>query len=101
MLDYIAAEIANVEVAVRSASGLPEERRPPGSEIPGGELAQLGDMVRGFRLAGACFGIVALDAIVDGSAIEPGDAVLGLPSSGLQLQWLHARPPGARRHPAR
>jgi phosphoribosylformylglycinamidine cyclo-ligase len=39
--------------------------------------------VRGFDLAGACFGVVTLDAIVDGSAVEAGDAVLGLPSSGL------------------
>ena len=37
----------------------------------------------GLDLAGACFGMVALDAIVDGSAVEPGDPVIGLPSSGL------------------
>ena len=54
-----------------------------GVEIPGGELAQLGEMVRGFDLAGACFGTVALDAIIDGSTVRPGDPVIGLPSSGL------------------
>ena len=32
---------------------------------------------------GACFGTVALDAIVTGAAIRPGDAVVGLPSSGV------------------
>ncbi len=54
-----------------------------GVEIPGGELAQLGEMVRGFDVAGACFGTVALDSIVDGSAVQPGDPILGLPSSGI------------------
>jgi phosphoribosylformylglycinamidine cyclo-ligase len=40
-------------------------------------------MVRGVDVSGACFGTVPLDAIVDGSAVRPGDAVIGLPSSGL------------------
>jgi phosphoribosylformylglycinamidine cyclo-ligase len=83
MLDYIAAEIADAEVSRQIGVGLARGAQVAGIEIPGGELAQLGDLVRGFDLAGACFGIVALDAIVDGSAVEPGDAVLGLPSSGL------------------
>jgi len=52
-------------------------------EIPGGELAQLGDLVRGVDVSGACFGTVALDAIVDGAAVRAGDVVIGLPSSGI------------------
>jgi phosphoribosylformylglycinamidine cyclo-ligase len=40
-------------------------------------------MVHGVDVSGACFGTVALDAIVDGSAVAPGDVVIGLPSSGL------------------
>ena len=39
--------------------------------------------VNGLDLAGACFGAVALDSLVTGASIEPGDAVIGLPSSGL------------------
>ncbi|MFP5389734.1 MAG: AIR synthase-related protein, partial [Thermoleophilia bacterium] len=34
-------------------------------------------------VSGACFGTVALEEIVDGSAVQPGDAIIGLPSSGL------------------
>jgi phosphoribosylformylglycinamidine cyclo-ligase len=83
MLDYVAAEIADIEVCRQIGVGLARGAQVAGIEIPGGELAQLGDLVHGFDLAGSCFGIVALDAIVDGSAVEPGDAVLGLPSSGL------------------
>jgi phosphoribosylformylglycinamidine cyclo-ligase len=37
----------------------------------------------GFDLTAACFGTVALDAIVRGADCRPGDALIGLPSSGL------------------
>jgi phosphoribosylformylglycinamidine cyclo-ligase len=40
-------------------------------------------MVHGVDVSGACFGTVALDAIVDGRAAAPGDSIIGLPSSGL------------------
>jgi phosphoribosylformylglycinamidine cyclo-ligase len=83
MLDYIAIERADAALCEQIGVGLARGAELAGVEIPGGELAQLGDMVRGFDVAGACFGIVALDAIVDGSAVEPGDAVIGLPSSGI------------------
>jgi phosphoribosylformylglycinamidine cyclo-ligase len=83
MLDYIAIERADPEVCEQIGTGLARGAELAGIEIPGGELAQLGEMVRGFDVAGACFGTVALDAIVDGSAVEPGDAVIGLPSSGI------------------
>jgi phosphoribosylformylglycinamidine cyclo-ligase len=83
MLDYIAIERADPEVCEQIGVGLARGAELAGIEIPGGELAQLGDMVRGFDIAGACFGTVALDAVIDGSAVEPGDAVIGLPSSGL------------------
>jgi phosphoribosylformylglycinamidine cyclo-ligase len=83
MLDYIAIERADPELCEQIGTGLARGAELAGIEIPGGELAQLGDMVRGFDVAGACFGTVALDAIVDGAAVEPGDPVIGLPSSGL------------------
>jgi phosphoribosylformylglycinamidine cyclo-ligase len=83
MLDYIAAERADPETCRQIGVGLARGAELAGIEIPGGELAQLGEMVRGFDLAGACFGVVALDALVDGAAVEPGDPVIGLPSSGV------------------
>jgi len=83
MLDYIAIERADPEVCEQIGVGLARGAELAGIEIPGGELAQLGEMVRGFDVAGACFGTVALDAIVDGSAVRAGDAVIGLPSSGI------------------
>lgn len=83
MLDYIAIERGDPALCEQIGIGLARGAELAGIEIPGGELAQLGDMVRGFDVAGACFGTVALDAIVDGSAVQPGDPVIGLPSSGI------------------
>ncbi len=83
MLDYIAIETAEPAICEEIGVGLARGAELAGIEIPGGELAQLGELVNGVDISGACFGIVALDAIVDGSAVEPGDVVLGLPSSGL------------------
>ena len=83
MLDYIAIERADPVLCEQIGVGLARGAELAGIEIPGGELAQLGDMVRGFDVAGASFGTVALDSIVDGAAVQPGDPVIGLPSSGI------------------
>jgi phosphoribosylformylglycinamidine cyclo-ligase len=83
MLDYIAIERAEPHICEEIGKGLARGAELAGIEIPGGELAQLGEMVRGFDIAGACFGTIGLDQIVDGSKIRPGDPVVGLPSSGL------------------
>jgi phosphoribosylformylglycinamidine cyclo-ligase len=83
MLDYIAIEQADPVVCEEIGVGLARGAELAGVEIPGGELAQLGQLVRGVDVSGACFGIVQLDAIVDGSAVASGDVVIGLPSSGI------------------
>jgi phosphoribosylformylglycinamidine cyclo-ligase len=83
MLDYIAIDRADPGICEQIGVGLARGAELAGIEIPGGELAQLGDMVRGFDIAGACFGTVALDRVIDGSAVRPGDRVIGLPASGI------------------
>jgi phosphoribosylformylglycinamidine cyclo-ligase len=89
LLDYIAVEDADPEVLRQIGLGLKEGAEQAGVEIPGGELAQLPELIRGhpsprgFDLAASSFGVVALDAIVTGDAVVPGDAVIGLPSNGL------------------
>jgi phosphoribosylformylglycinamidine cyclo-ligase len=83
MLDYIAVQQADPAVCEEIGVGLARGAELAGVEIPGGELAQLGDLVSSVDVSGACFGTVALDAIVDGSAVQPGDVVIGLPSSGI------------------
>ena len=83
MLDYIAVPAADPEVLREVGRGLRRGAELAGVEIPGGELAQLGEIVNGLDLVGTSVGLVDLDAVVTGSRIEPGDAVIGLPSSGL------------------
>jgi phosphoribosylformylglycinamidine cyclo-ligase len=89
MVDYLAVEQADPVALARIAQGLKAGAEQADIEIPGGELAVLPELIRGhpsphgFDLCGTCVGVVALDAIVTGDAIAPGDAVIGLPSSGL------------------
>ena len=83
MLDYIAVDRADPAVCEQVGVGLARGAELAGIEIPGGELAQLGSLVSSVDVSGACVGTVALDEIVDGSAVEPGDVVIGLPSSGV------------------
>jgi len=94
LLDYIAVEEAQPEMLTGIARGLRTGAEQAGVEIPGGELAQLPELIRGhpspygFDLVGTCFGTVALDAIVTGAAIRPGDVVIGLPASGVHSNGL-------------
>ena len=83
LLDFILCREADPEVCDRIGVGLRRGAELARIEIPGGEIAQVGDIVSGWELGGSAIGIVALDAIVDGARIEPGDPVIGLPSSGL------------------
>jgi phosphoribosylformylglycinamidine cyclo-ligase len=83
MLDYIAVPTADPEVCEQIGAGLARGAELAGVEIPGGELAQLGSLVSSVDLSGACFGTVPLEEIVDGAAVQPGDPVIGLPSSGI------------------
>jgi phosphoribosylformylglycinamidine cyclo-ligase len=89
LLDYIAVERADPEVLAAIGVGLKAGAEQAGVEIPGGEVAILPELIRGhpsphgFDLTATCFGTVALDRIVTGDRIAPGDALIGLPSSGL------------------
>jgi phosphoribosylformylglycinamidine cyclo-ligase len=83
LVDTILCAEANAEIIGEIGKGLRRGAELAGIEIPGGEIAQVGDVVSGWELSGSAIGLVPLDAIVDGSRIAPGDAIVGLPSSGL------------------
>ena len=89
VLDYLAVERSDPGMLRQIGEGLAAGAADAGVEIPGGELAVLPEVVRGhpspygFDIVGTCFGTVALDALVTGAARRPGDAVIGLPSSGI------------------
>src|SRR5918998_1114603 len=79
MLDFILCREADAEVCGQIGVGLRAGAEQAGIEIPGGEIAQVGDVVSGWELGGSAIGIVTLDRIVTGERVEPGDALLGLP----------------------
>jgi phosphoribosylformylglycinamidine cyclo-ligase len=83
MLDFILCSEADPEVCGAIGVGLRTGAERAGIEIPGGEIAQVGDVVSGWELSGSAIGLVGLDEIVDGGRGEPGDVLIGLPSSGL------------------
>ena len=94
MLDYLAVEEADPEVLRQVGEGLKAGAEQAGVEIPGGELAQLPELIRGhpsplgFDLVGACVGTVPLDRMITGGGVRPGDAVVGLPSNGIHSNGL-------------
>ena len=88
MVDYIAVEEADAERLGAIAIGLAEGARQAEISIPGGEISQLKDIVRGFDLVGCAIGIVPLDRIITGRDLAPGDVVIGLESSGVHSNGL-------------
>jgi phosphoribosylformylglycinamidine cyclo-ligase len=94
MLDYIAVQEADPELLEQIGKGLHEGARQANISIPGGEIAQVRELIRGeregrgFDLAGACIGLVAMDRIIVGQAIREGDVVIGLRSSGIHSNGL-------------
>jgi phosphoribosylformylglycinamidine cyclo-ligase len=83
-LDYFATGKLDVDVGERLIAGIVEGCVQAGCALVGGETAEMPGMYHGedYDLAGFCVGIVEKDAIIDGSATQAGDVVLGLPSSG-------------------
>jgi phosphoribosylformylglycinamidine cyclo-ligase len=83
-LDYYATGRLNVEIAARVIEGIAEGCVQAGAALVGGETAEMPGMYGGedYDLAGFCVGVVEKEAIIDGTRVRPGDAVLGLASSG-------------------
>jgi phosphoribosylformylglycinamidine cyclo-ligase len=83
LLDYVAAARVELEEVADLVEGAAEVCRDAGVALVGGETAELPGIYRDGELdfAGTCVGIVSEP--LDGSAIEPGDVVLGFPSAGV------------------
>lgn len=84
-LDYVAIGRLDPETVADLVGGVAAGCREAGCALVGGETAEHpGLMEPGtFDLAGTCIGIVERDDLLDGTTAQPGDAILGLPSSGL------------------
>jgi phosphoribosylformylglycinamidine cyclo-ligase len=84
-LDYIASSSLSEDAKLAMVRGVVTACRAAGCALLGGETADMPDVYApgDFDLVGFIVGAVERDAIIDGSRIAPGDALLALPSSGL------------------
>jgi phosphoribosylformylglycinamidine cyclo-ligase len=84
-LDYVAANRVELEIVAELVEGAAETCRDAGCVLIGGETAELPGIYKEDELdfAGTCVGLVERDRLVDGTRIEEGDVVIGLPSAGV------------------
>ena len=84
-LDYLALGDLRAEVVEAIVGGVAAGCAAAGIPLVGGETAEMPDLYRGedFDLAGFVVGVVARADLIDGSGARAGDALIGLPSSGL------------------
>jgi len=94
LLDYIAVESADPSVLEAMARGLYRGAEMAGVSIPGGEIAQVPEMLHqtgsgtGFDLVGTCVGTVPLKSVLTGQDVQHGDVIIGLRSSGIHSNGL-------------
>jgi phosphoribosylformylglycinamidine cyclo-ligase len=84
-LDYLATGRLDPDVAVQIVEGLAEACRQNGCALLGGETAEMPGFYKDgeYDVAGFIVGIVSRAKLINGSRIQPGDVLIGLPSSGL------------------
>jgi phosphoribosylformylglycinamidine cyclo-ligase len=85
-LDYLAVGHLDPSVADEIVGGVARACAAAGIPLIGGETAQLPDIFASpddYDLSGFIVGVAARADLIDGSRVTVGDAVIGLPSSGL------------------
>jgi phosphoribosylformylglycinamidine cyclo-ligase len=84
-LDYFAMGKLDANVAEQVIEGISVACKRAGCALIGGETAEMpGIYADGeYDLAGFIVGAVERDRVLNGSAVRPGDVLVGLPSSGL------------------
>jgi phosphoribosylformylglycinamidine cyclo-ligase len=94
MTDYIAVDVASDRLLEEIGKGLLEGARQANISVPGGEISQMGDVIRseregfGFDLVGTCVGVVEREWVLTGASIAEGDVIVGLASSGIHSNGL-------------
>ena len=88
MVDYLAVEQPDPEVAKQIGKGLKEGCKQSKIAMIGGETASLPKIIKDFDLAGTGIGMVDKDDIITGSEIKDGDVIIGIASSGVHSNGL-------------
>lgn len=85
-LDYFATGKLEPDVTASVVEGMARACRENSCVLLGGETAEMPDFYPPgeYDLAGFIVGVVDKKNVIDGKSIEPGDVVLGIPSTGLQ-----------------
>ncbi|MFW6017349.1 MAG: phosphoribosylformylglycinamidine cyclo-ligase [Halapricum sp.] len=86
-VDYLAVETPKEETSEQIGAGLREGAQRAGVALVGGETAVMPEVIRGLDIAGTCAGLAPKDVVFPGEA-EPGDAIVGWPSSGIHSNGL-------------
>ncbi len=83
-LDYFACGKLDTAVAAQVIAGIAEGCMQAGAALIGGETAEMPDMYSDgeYDLAGFTVGAVERSALIDGSGIDAGDALIGIASNG-------------------
>ncbi len=84
-MDYFAAGRLNPKVFTEVVEGFVAACRENGCALIGGETAEMPGIYKDedYDLAGMIVGIVERDGIINGSSIQAGDILIGIPSTGL------------------
>ncbi|MDR3319340.1 MAG: phosphoribosylformylglycinamidine cyclo-ligase [Clostridiales bacterium] len=84
-LDYFATGRLDPEVCATVVGGVAEGCVRAGCALIGGETAEMPDFYPDgeYDLAGFCVGIADRDRVINGAGILPGDALIGIASSGV------------------
>ncbi len=84
-LDYVASARLDAGRVATVVTGVAKACREAGCALLGGETAEMPGVYEPgeLDLAGTIVGVVERRAVIDGTRIQPGDAVVGLPSTGM------------------
>lgn len=98
MVDYLGVHTLDARRTGEIVQGLAGAAKEAGMAIPGGETAQLPEVIgsdgevsgdpKAFDLVGTCIGTVHPDRLMLGREVAPGDAILGVASSGIHSNGL-------------
>ncbi|HMK54984.1 MAG TPA: phosphoribosylformylglycinamidine cyclo-ligase [Methanobacteriaceae archaeon] len=88
MVDYLAVEKPDPEIAAQLGKGLAEGATQANTAMIGGETASLPRIVHNLDLAGTGIGLVDVNRIITGESIKEGHVVIGIESSGIHSNGL-------------